>query len=254
MFSMGIREFVRQIIETQLVSVVNSEKYNSGTTIIRQIIHYSRISFLGIYGIIMMASAIMYYKGKIEAKNKEFIEICFLWLIGLASLLALRYGAEIDDRVYIFALLPMALIIVMTFDKKIIVVLVTILAVLHLPAHYGTESYDMIYTTELRGSKFIASNIDSNYSVNYYYGPLMRYYNPQLINLKNAGGFVQGIYNPDNRSLYSPDYVVRSKQTSNYLIYIFGIDKTQSLTEENNIINLLYDNGYYSLYKNNKRR
>lgn len=252
MFNIGIEDFMRQMTDGGLFDTFKGEKYNTGDTLIRQIIHYSRISYLGTYAIFMIIAAFLYLKGKIRNENRELIKICFFWLIGTLILLVLRYGAEIDDRVYILSLLPMALIIVMTFDRKIVVTLAILLVTLHIPAHYGTESFDMVQTTDLLGSKFIASKIGTYDSINYYFSPLIRYYNSQFTNIV---GFDHGYYNPDNGSLDNSTYVISSRQINNYLLYVFGINKIQNWIQiENDRLTLLYDNGNYRIYGNYKRR
>ncbi len=250
MFNVGIRDLTEQIIEGQVFNVFQTEKYNSGTTLIRQIIHYSRMMYPVIFAISIMTAIMLYLKGKIT-ENRQVFEICLLWLIGLSTLLVFRYGAEMDDRVYIFSLLPATIIIIIAFDRKIVTILILLLIVLHIPAHYGTESYDMIRTTELQGSKFIALNIGPYDSINYYYGTLMKYHNPQLVLSNRPGmGYKKGFYDPDEESLESSIYVIDSKQMSNYLLYIYGIDKIQIwLQKGSSKLNLMYDNGYYSIYK-----
>ena len=249
MFGTGVRDLMRQITEGQIFNVFGTEKYNSGTTLIRQVIHYSRIMYPAIFAIAIITAAIFYIKGKI-IENIDIVKICFLWLIGTFILLIFRYGAEMDDRVYIFSLLPAILIIIMTFDRKIVTILALLLIVLHIPAHYGTESYDMVRTTELKGSEFIALNIGPYDSINYYYGTLMKYYNPQLALVNRQGlGYKKGIYDPDEESLNASTYIVDSIQMSNYLSYIYGIDKVQVWLQKDNKLNLMYNNGDYSIYK-----
>lgn len=244
-FKFGIIEVVRQLMgDTE--SVFNTEKYNAGTTLLRQIIHYSRISFLGMYGLLMMMATILYVKNKVKEEYRESLKICFILLSSAVVLLVLRYGAEIDDRVYMFSLLPMAIILIMTFDRRIVTSFAILLMILHIPAHYGTESFDMVRTVDLKGSEFIASNIGNNDSVNFYYAPLIRYYNNKFVNSK---GFKEGYYDPNGESLRDSTYIVDSKQMSNYLLYVFGIDKIHDWLKTSGSM-LLYDNGYYRVYKN----
>lgn len=249
MFSVGIKDLMRQITEGRIFNIFETEKYSSGTTLIRQIIHYSRIIYPAIFAISIMTAAILYIKGKVT-ENRYFIKICFLWLISILTLLIFRYGAEMDDRVYIFSLLPAISIIVMTFDRKVVTILALLLIALHIPAHYGTESSDMVRTTELQGSKFIALNIGPYDSINYYYGTLMKYYNPQLVLTNRQGvGYKRGIYDPDEESLDTSTYIIDSIQMSNYLIYVYGVDRVQIWLQKDNKLNLMYNNGYYSIYK-----
>lgn len=251
MFSVGIKDVIRQIADDTLFDTFKGEKYSAGYTLLRQVIHFSRLSYLGIYGILMTIATVLYMKGLTKKENIVYIKICLFWLIGTILLLGLRYGAEIDDRVYILSLLPMALIIVMTFDKRIVSILAILLIALHVPAHYGTESFDMVQTTDLQGSKFIAPQLGTYDSVNYYYSPLIRYYNSQFSNSK---GFRRGYYNPDDESLRNSTYIVSSRQMNNYLLYVFGNNNIKNwLQIEGDKLTLLYDNGNYNIYKNVRR-
>ena len=251
MFDLGIKEFTKQIMNGELFSTFATEKYNTGTTLTREIIHYSRISYLGIYIIFMLVASIFYIKDRVREEYKKPIKICFLWLIGILMFLAFRYGPEIDDRVYIFSLLPMALIIIMTFDRKIVSILAILLIVLHIPAHYGTESFDMTYTTDLRGSKFLASKLGPDDSVNYYFAPFIRYYDLQFVNSRGFDDI--GYFNPNEKSLGNSTYIIYSDQLNNYLLYVFGVNKIQTWLKNDKLSVLLYDNGYYHIYKNNKQ-
>ncbi|VVB91061.1 Uncharacterised protein [uncultured archaeon] len=251
MFDWGIRDFIKPIMDGTLFNIFTTEKYSSGTTFIREMIHYARISYLGFYAILIILAGIFYLKNsKNNDINRKKVKICFLWFFGILTLLVFRYGAEMDDRVYIMSLLPMSLILVMTFDKRIIATLAILFIALHIPAHYGTESYEMVQTTDLIGSEFLASKLNTNDSVNYYYAPLIRYYNNQF---SNSMGFDnQGYFNPDNKSLKGSTYVIYSRQMHNYLSYVFGTDKTQNWLNTKNSPMLLYDNGNYNIFKNNK--
>lgn len=249
MLEVGVDDFIKQMSNEQLFDVFKGEKYNVGDSPMRQIIHYSRLSYLGIYAILMIVSIVLYIKGKVRNDSAELVKICFLWLIGTSVLLVLRYGAEIDDRVYILSLLPMALIIVMTYDRKTIAILAILFVTLHIPAHYGTESYDMVQTPDLLGSEFIAPRIGPYDSINYYFTPLIRYYNSQFV---NGAGFKFGYYNPDNSSLDNSTYIISSRQLNSYLLYVFGTDSIQNwLQTRDDRVMLLYENGYYSIYRNN---
>lgn len=245
-FKFGLMDIIKEITDGTMFGVFDSEKYNAGTSLIRQIVHYSRISYLGIYAILMMIASAFYIKNRVREENRDSLRMCFVFLISALVLLALRYGAEIDDRVYMFSLLTMTLIIIMTFDKKVISILAIILLTLHIPAHYGSESFDMVRTVDLKGSEFVASNIIKNDSVNFYYAPLIRYYNNKFINSK---GFDEGYYIPNEESLRDSTYIIDSEQNSNYLLYVFGEDKIREWLKTSGS-SLLYDNGYYRAYKN----
>lgn len=253
MFDVGVKDFSEQMTNGELFGTFKGEKYNTGDTLVRQIIHYSRLSYLGTYAIFTIMAALLYLKGRVRSENRELVKICFSWLVGILILLVLRYGAEIDDRVYILSLLPIVLILIMTFDRRVITILAILLITLHIPAHYGTESFDMVQNTDLLGSKFISNKIGPYDSINYYFSPLIRYYNYQFT---NSAGFKSGYYDPDDSSIRDSTYIVSSSQMNNYLLYVFGTNKIQDWLQTENkdyISELLYDNGNYRIYKNNKR-
>lgn len=246
MFDTGIKEVVKQIHEFKFFSTFTSEKYDVGNTLIREVIHYSRLGYLAAYGISVTMAVILYLKG-ITNKNRELIKICLLWFIGMLSFVAFQYGPEIDDRVFILSLLPMAYIIIMTYGRRVIILLMILFIVLHIPAHYGTESYDMIHTADLQGSKYLAGIINPEDYVNYYFAPLIRFYNPLFSNSTGFDGF--GYYNPNNVSIEDSTYIISSRELHNYLIYNYGVDKLLLWSQEENASTLLYDNGYYDIYR-----
>lgn len=249
MFKIGAREFITQAMKAEIFSFINTGKYEEGTFLTRQITHYARLSYLGIYAILMAISA-LYMIGKVKEENKNLIKICLYWLIGILALFMFKYGeSEIDDRVYILSLVPMTLILVSSFNNKILILITILFVSLHIPAHYGSESYDQASTTELKGAEFFAINIPYNEDrYSYYYAAYIRFYEPKKIFMRWSS--FTGVNKPDISKLDKAKYIIDSDKSNNFMIYAHGFDPTQEWIRVNQYnLNMFYDNGHFKIYK-----
>lgn len=255
MFETGITVLVQQIEKMDFFSFTKTEKYTAGTLLTRQIIHYSRLFYLGIWAMAMAFAVIFYRTGRIKVDNREQIKICFFWLLGILALFALKYGqAEIDDRIYLYSLIPMAYIATFVFNKKIIGILAILLILPHLPAHNGTESFDMVRTTELNGANFFVKNAVSNYNETYFsmWDTFINYNDPETIKL--YGKYFDVTTKPDLSKVNTSDYIINSIGSHNFITYSYGFDPLDQWIKSNqDRVGLFYDNGHYQIYKNNKK-
>lgn len=253
MLQVGVKEFLRQAVTPETASFLATNRVFHASAVFSYI-------YLGIYIICIFYIVFnIMYKNDLFKSEKNKIFECFIWLAGIASMIFFSYGAEIGERLYIFSIIPAATVIVLGMPhKKILILIMLIFAILHIPTHYSAESEDMVYNTELQGSKYFALKINPEtaiqydfgrlVSVNYNYAPLMRYFNPALINITTSG-YISGLYNPSNKSLDNSAYVIYTKQINNYLIYSYGSDNVQTWIQTRNS-KLIYNNGYYYIYKN----
>ncbi len=259
MLEWGVKEFMTQATELDFFSFLKTEKYAMGTLLTRQIVHNFRLSYLGVYIVSMVIAGFLYLSGRVEKENRKQLGLCFSWLIGVVLLLVLRYGAsEIDDRVFILSLVPMAGIMILSFNRKVLTVLMVLLIVLHIPAHYGAECSDMARTTELKGAKFFATEINSldktdptRYnSYSYRFHPYVRYYDPEKVLMKWKS-FI-GRHDVDDLSrIDNVDYIANSNESHDFMVYQHGFDPVQIWIEQNkNNLTLFYDNGYFNIYSN----
>ena len=247
-FKFGIREFIEQITNLDLLGhFFTSEKYSISQLLTRRITHYSRLLYLGIFGISMMVAVAFYYMGRIDEKNREFVKIFFAWLIGILAFFLLKYGtAEMEDRIYIFSLVPMAFIVILTFNKKIITVLAILLIILHLPAHYGTESMDMLYSSELAGNKFFVDKANFVYkdTIIYEPSPVLKFFHNGIdIHLYPYEMMAKPEFNL--LKLNDIKYVIFTKQFNNFMIYNYGVNLYDI---DLGYSNLIYTNGNYNIY------
>ncbi|NJD78614.1 MAG: hypothetical protein FIB08_16220 [Candidatus Methanoperedens sp.] len=253
MFETGVKEFIRQAAALDLFNFIKTEKYDAGAFLTRWIVHYSRLFYMGIYAIAMIIASIFYITGRIK-EDKELVKICFFWFFGLLVLFAFSYGRnEIDDRIFLFSLVPMVYIITLTYNRKILAILAILLIIFHMPAHYGTESFDSIRTTELRGANFFATNavFDSRETYFSMWDTFIDYYNPERI--KVLWRTMPVTDKPDPSIIDNTTYIINSDGSHNFLFYSFGSDPLRERIQLNQgNLSLFYNNGHYQVYKNNQ--
>ncbi len=252
-FETGLKEFIEQAMHLDFFSFIKTEKYSAGEFLTRWIVHYSRLFYAGIYAITMVAAYTLYITGRIKGDKIEYTKLCFSWLVGILALFALKYGGEIDDRTYLFALVPMIYILIFTFDRKILVIIAVLLILLHMPAHFGTESFDMIRTTELKGAKFFATEIVFDDKETYFsmWNTFINYYDPENIKIFQQAMSVIG--KPDTSTIDDSTYIITSNGSHNFIYYSFGFDPLKDWIQMNQgKLTVFYDNGHYQIYKNSK--
>ncbi|NJD51862.1 MAG: hypothetical protein FIB07_03250 [Candidatus Methanoperedens sp.] len=239
------------------ILIVNKSIEFVETNMIFQIPRLLKYTYLAIYIISVIFVTLNLLYNKTLLNNKKSIH-CLMWFTGIGLFLMLNYGSEMDDRLYIYSIIPAATYIIANISNrsKILITIMVIFLFLHIPAHYGSESMDMVYTTELYGSKFFALRMEPGneypISINYVFGPLLDYYHPLPFYKRwSISPYRSGIYNPSNASLEDSTYIIHSKQTNNYLLSFFGYDSIKLWLESNKTPKLIYTNGYYNIYKNN---
>ncbi len=251
MFETGVKEFIRQATELDFLNFFETEKYSTGAFLTRWIVHYSRLFYMGIYAIAMITAFMFYITDRIK-EYKELIKICFFWLVGLLALFAFSYGRnEIDDRIFLFSLVPMVYIITLTYNRKILAILAILLIIFHMPAHYGTESFDSIRTTELHGAEFFVANVvfDSRETYFSMWDTFIDYYNPERI--KVFWRTMPVTDKPDLSKIDYTTYIINSDGSHNFLFYSFGLDPVKEWIQLNQgNLSLFYNNGHYQIYKN----
>ncbi|MDO8725004.1 MAG: hypothetical protein Q7J35_02925 [Candidatus Methanoperedens sp.] len=253
MFETGVKEVIKQVSQPDIFGLFKTGKYSSVEIITfssHWIVRYSRLFYIGVYAIAMIVASTFYITGRIKKDNKELTKICFFWLIGIFILFVIKYGAEIDERIYLFSLVPMGYIITFTFDRKILTVLAILLILPHIPAHYGTESSDLIRTTELNGAKFFAEKTIFHIGESYFsmWDTFIDYYDPEKV--KIYGRTLSIIEKPDPTKIDNSTYIINSNGSYNFLFYTFGFDPLKEWIQFNQgKINQFYDNGFYQIFK-----
>jgi len=246
-FEVGIMKVSQQIVNMDAFTLFGTIKYQPITET-KWLSNIIRFSFLAIVASLASISILLF---KLEDKSTRsifFNEILF-WLIGTAAVSFLKYGTEAFERLYIFCLIPaICLIITKIKTSYIIIPLMILLLGLHIPAHYADESYLMTHTTDLKGSEFIGSNFMLNETLFYQLHPYVHFFDPRSINKPYYYFQVDQI--PDTSILQNMSLIINSRQSYNFFTYMYGTDFLQNWVLLNNkSINLLYNNGYYKIYK-----
>lgn len=248
MLTVGVTNFFKQMSEGNALEF-------AGTNTIIQISKILSHTYLGIYiiSVVMVTLNMLYNKSLLN--NKKSIH-CIMWFIGIGLFIMVNYGAEIDDRLYIYGIIPAATYIILNISdrSRILIAIMVIFASIHIPAHYDSESITMVYSTELYGSKFFSLKVEPGNEkpvfINYAFGPLLDYYHPLPFYIRGGiNPFASGIYNPSNASLENSTYILYSRQASNLLLYAFGYDSIRMWLESNKTAKLIYTNGNYEIYK-----
>jgi len=250
MFNFGINELTGRVSNGIIINIAQ-DKYDPGSTLTRQVTHYARLTFPIIYLIILSSSFFILKKGSLSQENISKIKTIFMWLIGVGLLILFKYGSEIEDRIYIYSIIPIAFITVLSFSKKTIALIIFVLIIFHIPAHYGTESLDMVQTSELTGVSFLSSKLNNSKDSYLYYYLYVGYFSPDKLDWKRES------FHPWKTPNYSiidkTTFIIDSKQSYNQHIYDFGFSPTKIWIKENNEkINCLYNNKNFIIFKRNR--
>ena len=146
----------------------------------------------------------------------------------------------------------MAYIITLTFNKKIVIILSILFLALHIPAHYGTESMDMLYSTELSGANFFASkaSLDGRDGIAYNPSPIIKFYNNRIqIHSGELYDYEMllkpSISNYSFSSFHNLKYMLITKQFNNLIIYNYDVNLYDFQLGYNSAI---YSNGNFDIY------
>lgn len=246
-FRFGIREFIKQATHLDLFYFQSSMKFAS-TSPIKDSVNEFRYIYLIIYLICFITVFVYYniYHNKYSVNNQ--FNSNYYWLIGILPIVAIRYGVEIYERVFMFSIIPlMAIMIIILKNEKILLALFILLLIPHIPAHYGSQSFELTRTTDLKGSEFFATNIVPNSQYFYFFWNYVAYYNNDLTLIRSAS-FSPWSY-PNVSILDKSRYIVKSRSINYMMRYYVNYDPMDDLYD--NIITysmMIYDNGGYKIH------
>lgn len=247
MFKMGLLEFKNQAFDISFLSVAETSKFTGTSEIQKTIINF-RLAYLAIYLVYGLIALAYYIKYICKEKKQKFFEYCSFWLVGAISLLSLNYGFEQFERVYMFSLVPIIYIIIRSIkDHKFLVILMILVMILHIPAHYGSESFDQILTTELEGSKFFALKVQPHELFCYNGVPLVWYFSPEIVTIPFKRFRLWS--SNEMEELGNVRYIIDSKRSYNLLMYYYDFYPVNNYVNNANY-SLIYDNKLYKIYRN----
>lgn len=254
----GIKSFIYQIINMDFYFLKNTPTFIPITPI-KTIINNFRLSYLIIFLIYTVAVFIEYLAGYVKKENLVNIKICALWLIGISLFALYNYDSTAFVRYYIFGLVPLICIIILSFSNKYFFIpLIILLAVLHIPAHYGDESFVMTRTSELKGSEFFSSiNVSSTYTCYHWSTQHVFFYKPALL-FESIANEEKGwkkkciFYYPisdDISILANTNYVIDTIQTDNMMKYLMNFNPiSEWLTNNRQDFSKIYTSKFYNIY------
>ncbi len=124
----------------------------------------------------------------VRTRYTVFLSV-WLFALGLFSLVA-RYGPEAPLRAFMFGLIPLSYLSISFLIRKprILGIIMIILLLLFIPATYGSDTYRVTTTTELKGTGFFVKYFPEDITVLYNGGFYLWYHDPhKKIKILNLG-------------------------------------------------------------------
>lgn len=239
--------------------VTHMETYQTAASAARLLARYSQLSYLAIYCLLMVGIVIMLIRKKIIEQHRKYVLALFVWIVGTTMMLFIPSGDEVS-RTYVFLTVPLACIVCLSFvNWKILLPIICVFCVLFPMARYsGVASFGQVLTTELDGSEFWATRINTQeayFADNYALPSLVMHYNREMLtysywtpnNIVEMGG------QSPSEALDSIPYIIMSKQGNDGLMISIKTNPYAAwlLTENGEKSNLLYNNGFFQIYQNN---
>ena len=233
------------------------ERYATPSAPARLVIRYSTLTYVALYGSLVVGSAILLLRRSITGQRRKQVIFLFCWAIGAGVIIFSGYGQALW-RSYIFCIVPAVAIVVLSFpSRKLMLALMCLCVALSLPANYGGEvSWGQVLTTELKGAKFFACEVKPQPPDEYFYvigggERVILSYNPNLLGVHRrwAAQFPSEV---DLSTLDRVHYVIISKQGTDGVKFAWGEDPYAAWpeTEAGKRANLIYNNGYFQIYEN----
>lgn len=262
-FGAGVTKIVNTVGSPEYNILLSVDKFTPETGIKAQVDVF-RFAYLLIYILFILFCSILYILGKVEKEKREYIKTCIYCLIIISSLGVFSYGSETLERLYMFSIIFVISVIVMTLsnlnkkifsnlNKKVLVGMMILFIGIHIPAHYGSESFISISTKELKGAKFVEmnANLEQLSKRDNYIYPLngnrfISYYDPSLITIisRNVN------FSESQNILNNTRYVIWGIRNSNEYMYYDGKDPVrQWIIFNDGSLTKIYSNGGLDLYK-----
>ncbi len=228
-----------------------------------QVLNYrSTLAMMLVCGAIAVIPMLLLLKNRLSRKRLSISGYDIFWMIFLLFLglfaVGAEYGAhEAYQRAFMFGLVPLSYFCVSLLSRKpkVLIVALSILFFLNIPAQYGADSYTLARNPQLSGSKFVAIYTPQNITCFYDFSLEIRYYNPQkqikflilaslpFTDVPNASTV--------NKVLNEADYMIVSDQEINFYYYFLKqspLDQARAIAALNSL-NRLYDASSFQLLR-----
>jgi hypothetical protein len=248
-FEAGLDTLYRQLKELDFFSFTSTPAYTG--LALPAFDRYLRLAYPIVIITAGALTVIALVVGRIRRENRRAVIDCLLWLAGLSLLFFYSYGQESDMRMYAYALMPLAAVIVLGLRNRLVLAaLLTAFVLLHVPANYGLDFENQTRNSELSGARFFAQRVDDqSASVCTSWGTIyyVSYYDPEKI---DTALFPTSLMDASDVSpLGWVDYVVESERERDSYIMTFGFDPVGDWIRQGNG-GLIYSNGSYLIVEN----
>lgn len=185
--------------------------------------------------------------------HQNVLYLVFLFLIGIFAVVG-RYGShEAYQRAFMFGLIPLSYLSLESLQnqKKALVLIISTLILLNIPAQYGADAFRLASDPQLEGSKYFAEKVPENIDVLTKFTLYFRYYAPEKqVRIVRYGDFpfTSNIISSEiEGALENSDYYVDSILLSKFYDYYLGEDPLDNV--ETYSFDRVYDNPEYTIYK-----
>ena len=221
------------------------------------------INYFSTWAIIIingLAALLMVNRVRAE-KNRHpqnLLYLVFLFLIGIFAVVG-RYGSnEAYQRAFMFGLIPLSYLSLEALknQKRALVLIISALILLNIPAQYGADAFRLATEPQLEGSRYFAEKVPENVNVLTKFTLYFRYYAPEKkVRVVGYGSFpfTSNIISSEiEEALGHSDYYVDSLLLSKYYGYYLGEDPLENVGTY--YFDRVYDNTEYTIYKTSRMR
>lgn len=213
------------------------------------IVQYSQIAYIFIYGSCIAVAIYLLTRNKIKKDNKKWVLVLLTWIIGIGLTGFIYPNREMYIRLYMLGLVPVISIILKVFSsRRLLISLMLLVLLCSLPARYSTEGhYGQVFSSELAGVRFFtysAGSVEPWFI--YHAGDLgvLPFYNADIILWPKMAVPPPG--QERNDTLNEASYVINSNH---------GGASDRDVKEWMELgggeeAALIYNNGYFKVYKN----
>jgi len=250
----GIRALEKPLRD--IFELARMERYETASPMGRLIARYSQLTYLLIYGTLIIGSIFLILRKKITGKRRHQIIALYVWIMGVGLTVAGSFGQDVT-RTYAFSIVQLACIVILSnFSKKLLIPVMCIFVILSPMVNYASLAvFGQVTSSALSGARFFALKVKPQESIFAVFNTkLPLFYDPDLIMVNTASYkyATKWMVGGDVSQIDKYRYVVFNKLASDELRFQFG--KDQFLIWPQTVIgsksDLIYNNGFLQIYEN----
>lgn len=254
----GVEAFLTPL--KNVIEISQIERYQPASATGRYFARYSHLSYVVLYGVLMIGSAILLLRQKITGERRKQVIALFAWIIGVGLLVFWGHGGA-AWRVYVYCIVPMVCIVALSFSsRKLLIPLMCLFVALFPMANYSAlAGFGQVTTSGLKGAQFFALEVKPGQRYFAHFNAKQTlYHDPNLIRvgIVVSKDFVRELEEGDVSPLDEYRYVVFSKLISDQVRFEWGEDPYLAWpqTEGGRRADLIYNSGYFQIYENHLAR